>query len=534
MINEVEPNTEDECANDTRLEAGRITLPSSITTKLNDYKATLRAEIKAINDMFEAIRTPTSSDHAKRTSLANLVKNFEEKDEKFILGIWTEFGLEHDDDIVSEAVDDYERFKEEEGINTSLMEARYSIYDIPSSISNLSLESNTVMYRHDTHLSPRGDTQTPSHLVSNHHTIRENAITNPGIQITKFHGDPLKYDEFINSFEANFHSNTLISPLLKFIYFKAYLSGDPLTFVNLLPPHNDSYDKAIQLLNSIYGSQLAKDYARDKLLLAEPTSGSPEDLLAYLCNMRMILSDEPDMQFVFTRNAILKHFPRKYLTPIFLEEARNDKRFSLDEVMEKIDNNLTVEISTQNIQHFDEDSDESNASVRASCPCLQPHTYLFQDTFNRSNQRKPRNTYTDNQTSPSCFFCQEDHDNNSCNIYPTPHSKRAVMMLKKKRACWICFKEDHRSRSCREPRCTRCGDDHNVMLCLYNYKKTNVKMQPVVLHSPRNPLMFNNFTHRHHAHPTNGRRTADNLRTNTNTFTSMDKQDPSRLMKVSL
>ena len=70
----------------------------------------------------------------------------------------------------------------------------------------------------------------------------------PEIRLTKFDGDPLKFDAFWDSFCNIVHNKKGISPIDKFTYLGQSLVGEPLSLLLALEISADNYDLLVEQL----------------------------------------------------------------------------------------------------------------------------------------------------------------------------------------------------------------------------------------------------------------------------------------------
>uniref|UniRef100_A0A1I7VWU5 Reverse transcriptase domain-containing protein n=1 Tax=Loa loa TaxID=7209 RepID=A0A1I7VWU5_LOALO len=89
---------------------------------------------------------------------------------------------------------------------------------------------------------------------------------------------------------------------------------------------------------------------------------------------------------------------------------------------------------------------------------IKPH--YEQSYTNRHEERKKR---------LPCIFCDGNHWNDKCDIYPTV--KERVEKLKKLGLCELCMRKDHSQQTCaRKLKCFHCGSEHNSALCKKQYE----------------------------------------------------------------
>ena len=75
----------------------------------------------------------------------------------------------------------------------------------------------------------------------------------PKLELQKFNGNILKWQEFWDSFEAFIHKNPNLQPVNKFNYLRAELEGDASVHVVMsgLELTNTNYEVAVNLLREI-------------------------------------------------------------------------------------------------------------------------------------------------------------------------------------------------------------------------------------------------------------------------------------------
>ena len=77
----------------------------------------------------------------------------------------------------------------------------------------------------------------------------------PKLELQKFNGDVLKWQEFWDSFDASIHRNPNLQPVDKFNYLKVELEGAASAVISGLELTNSNYEVAINLLQERYGRQ---------------------------------------------------------------------------------------------------------------------------------------------------------------------------------------------------------------------------------------------------------------------------------------
>ena len=85
-------------------------------------------------------------------------------------------------------------------------------------------------------------------------TKRVNTVNLPKLEISKFNGDPTKWQSFFDSFQAAVGKSTNLTGVEKFNYLRCFLEGDALHAIAGFSLTNDNYKEALELLENRYGN----------------------------------------------------------------------------------------------------------------------------------------------------------------------------------------------------------------------------------------------------------------------------------------
>ena len=97
--------------------------------------------------------------------------------------------------------------------------------------------------------------KTKSQGTSTSQQQRVETIRLPKLELKKFGGHILKWQEFWDSFEATIHKNSSLQPIDKFNYLRAQLEKEALKSIAGLELTNANYDVAINMLKERYGNE---------------------------------------------------------------------------------------------------------------------------------------------------------------------------------------------------------------------------------------------------------------------------------------
>lgn len=77
----------------------------------------------------------------------------------------------------------------------------------------------------------------------------------PKLELKKFHGNPIEWYPFWESFESAVHKNPNLSAVDKFNYLKSLLMGTAQSVITGLALTSANYDKAVELLKKRFGNR---------------------------------------------------------------------------------------------------------------------------------------------------------------------------------------------------------------------------------------------------------------------------------------
>ena len=94
----------------------------------------------------------------------------------------------------------------------------------------------------------------------------------PKLELQKFNGNILKWQEFRDSFEASIHKNPNLQPVVKFNYLRAELEGYASVVISGLDLTNTNYEVAVNLLQERFGRDEPNMDAHYSVLMDLPVS----------------------------------------------------------------------------------------------------------------------------------------------------------------------------------------------------------------------------------------------------------------------
>ena len=112
--------------------------------------------------------------------------------------------------------------------------------------------------------------------AQNHSTVPKRTSGRlPKIELKKFAGQIVKWQEFWDTFEATIHKNPSLQPIEKFNYLRAQLENEALQLIEGLELTNTNYEAAANLLKERYGNnyqlQIKRHYYVQRMTLLNST-----------------------------------------------------------------------------------------------------------------------------------------------------------------------------------------------------------------------------------------------------------------------
>ena len=117
--------------------------------------------------------------------------------------------------------------------------------------------------------------QHPNFLLMDPHQInRERKGRHPKLELKRFHGNPVEWSPFWDSFNAAVHQNPRLNEVEKFNYLKSLLQGQAANSISGFSLTGENYKDAIRLLTYRYGNKQVLISAHMEGLLKLPAATS--------------------------------------------------------------------------------------------------------------------------------------------------------------------------------------------------------------------------------------------------------------------
>ena len=275
----------------------------------------------------------------------------------------------------------------------------------------------------------------------------------PKLELKKFHGNPMQWYPFWESFESAVHKNPNLSSVDKFNYLKSLLTDTAQSSVAGLALTSANYEKAVDLLKQRFGNRQMVISSHIEVLTKLPKVES----IGEVKKLRSLYDTVESHVRGLEGMEISSEMYGCFLTPIVMQKLPEEFRIAITR---------NLESETWNLKDI---LVEFHKELQLREQCL-----VNNKEFKSSNQRGefPLSTsalYTDSSKDKQssrvwCSFCNQNHQSSKCNVVTSTESRKEV--LKKKGKCFLCLKQGHLARNCQaHMKCLKCQGAHHVAIC---------------------------------------------------------------------
>ena len=268
------------------------------------------------------------------------------------------------------------------------------------------------------------------------------SIKLPKLELQKFNGNILKWQEFWDSFEASIHKNPNLQPVDKFNYLRAQLEGD----ASGLELTNTYYEVAVNLLQERFGRDELMMDAHYSALMDLPASlnnaaklRETYDMIEkHLRSLKALGENVDQPHFVFLTKSKL---PETVIS--WMEEYKDmEEKWTVESIRKAFKRYICAqevgERQTQLIQIPESQDTTVKSQKQKSFSSKWSGVTTTGALLNEESA-------TNGQTM-GCFYCQrKDHWSDQCKAYPTVESRKAKI----KGNCFICLKPNHLLKDCK-------------------------------------------------------------------------------------
>ena len=318
-----------------------------------------------------------------------------------------------------------------------------------SNVSEWSMTIDSAIYKAEQALKDTQEDQTVVRGVRN--------VKLPTIELPKFDGSYLAWQNFWDLFETAVHKRTDLGNAAKFHYLVSQLTGEAANLMIGFNYTDAEYDEAVILLKRTYGNtSYLIDAHLNAIIDLKPPGPTGMELSSFrssyeghLRALKSLKSDVESAGFVFA-TLLLRKLP-SVVRDNMNREGRKDN-WDLNSLRRAIE----IEIG-----HLK--ATEPANFAEAIAPRAENFT---SDGFSRHRESTILSTSaTPPVTNRHCYFCQSpNHKVFQCDLYDTTEKRQD--QAKKLRLCFNCLRGGHSSKDCKSTtNCRICRRRHHTTLC---------------------------------------------------------------------
>ena len=285
----------------------------------------------------------------------------------------------------------------------------------------------------------------------------------PTLEISKFNGDFLKFDEFWEQFAATIDSNKHLSVIEKFGYLKSYLCGTALKAIEGLVMYSANYEEAIHIITERFDTKsviVSELYTRLNKVKAPAYKST--NLRKFADEVEILLQSLKS-QGKCTNNELISHTIQTKLPKEMIMEISRElgEEWEMDTMWQEIKKHVSI---LELVERCMESQFNSKRTSHISQEPLgiQPTSAAALITAQTKEPSRP------------CIFCSRQHWSDQCTVFRSLEERKA----KVKGMCFKCFSTRHKAKECPKTRsCSHCKSEyHHCSLCAKLFP--SAKIQP--------------------------------------------------------
>ncbi|XP_068742363.1 uncharacterized protein [Montipora capricornis] len=272
----------------------------------------------------------------------------------------------------------------------------------------------------------------------------------PKLELKKFHGNPIEWYPFWESFESAVNKNSNLIQLSKVApnrHRQSVVTGFALTGAN--------YGKAVELLKRRFGNRRVVISSHMEVLTKIPKVASTSEVKRLRSLYDTVESHVRELQSMEISSEMYGCF----LAPIIMQKLPEEFRIAISRNLESETWDLK-EILSEFLKEL---------QLREEC-LVNPKGVRPSDSFQRGESLQSTSAlYSESARNKQfsrvwCSFCNQNHQSSKCNVVTSAESRKQV--LRKKGRCYLCLKSGHLSRNCKSPvKCFKCQGAHHIAIC---------------------------------------------------------------------
>ena len=306
----------------------------------------------------------------------------------------------------------------------------------------------------------------------NDHEFRSNL---PTLDIPVFQGDKIRFQSFIDKFDASIGNKASIENVDKFGYLLKFLKGDPFNLVESLPVTKDAYQIAMDILNkTYYDEDEIKHELALKLINLKPCKDSYHELFKFYSELESLLGQIKNSKLDIKGSSWLIEAIIFDKLPIGVKEmfqTKINKTYpNLNLIRENFPSILSLYKSTKSDNSLSKQSQVFNKGTKGK----QKSEAEFVKNKGHSTLQSFSNL-TESMPNFKCKFCSStEHSTSNCCKYSSYEDR--MKRCEQLKLCQRCTGAKHIISECKTKlkyKCTDCKGDHVRSMCTGNKEQKN-------------------------------------------------------------
>lgn len=354
-------------------------------------------------------------------------------------------------------------------INSEDFDSQFSEREIFENRFHSILAKAKVIFEKFNPISENNETQSESLSIRESNSVRFDGIKLPEIKLPKFDGSYETWMEFRDIFESLIHNNPQISGIQKFHYLRASLVSSAPQVIQSLEFSSENYD--------IAWNTLCERFNNNRLLI--------QNHIKAIFDMESI-NTESALKIRNLSDNLFKHLAalNQLEEPIdswatliiYIMSAKLDKNTAREwEKLKSKESSCTLESFKKflkeranlletlemNIDHTRINKSDGYQNNNASGSRYGKRTGSKNFFINTESEN---NSWRENKTKYTCFFCKKDHSLFYCTDFLKLSIQDRMCKVKDLKLCVNCLRRNHFVKDCKWSGCKVCGAKHNTIL----------------------------------------------------------------------
>jgi hypothetical protein len=305
------------------------------------------------------------------------------------------------------------------------------------------------------------------------------AVKTPKLELTKFSGDPLRWEEFWDDFTCSVDARADLSTIDKFKILKQSLEGEALSVVNGYYLTQNNYSEVKAALKDRFGDPQVAIFAHFEALLdLKQASHDLEQLIAirdkceaHIRSLCALGLSEDTFGLVFAP-ILLSKLPR--FVKMELHRRNGSKKWTLSSLREHLKEEIRARTKSERCYSAAPGDSDGKTRTKGADKQGKKESGTASALVVRGSKKGKKSATTSSRTA--CVFCDGQHKDWECSKYSTVDERKSRLHGR----CFNCLSRQHQRADCRSKRsCYYCEKQgHHSSLCYQKFggggEKSNV------------------------------------------------------------